>query len=174
MGSIRIFIFPDCTVLNIKTRKFIQFFLQNTAFLCGEVIHEHLRDIGRIAGIQPPVLNFSYTFYKQLFCNTEDIAEIKRIERLNLTHNQHDFIRRLVINQQLPVAIINDTPGRDQCLFQKRIAVSPRFIVAVHYLQKEQTNDKDENQQNNGATNHETPVLKSILRINLHFSGTLY
>ena len=104
----------------------------------------------------------------------EDIAEIKRIERLNLTHNQHDFIRRLVINQQLPVAIINDTPGRDQCLFQKRIAVCPRFIVAVYYLQKEHTNDKDENQQNNGATNHETPVLKSILRINLHFSGTLY
>ena len=174
MGAIGIFIFPYRTVLNIKAGEFIQLFLQNAAFLCREVIHKHLRDIGRIAGIQPPVLNFGYTFHKQFFCNAEDIAEVERIERLNLAHDQHDLIRRLVIDQQFPVAVINDTPGRDQCLFLKRIAVSPRFIVAVHHLQEEQTNDKDENQQNNGAANHETPVLKSILRINLHFSGTLY
>ena len=62
----------------------------------------------------------------------------------------------------------------NECLFLKRITVSPCFIVTVHHLQEEQTNDKDENQQNNGATNHETPVLKSVLRINLHFSGSLY
>ena len=138
------------------------------------MVHEHLRDIGRIAGIQPPVLNLGYAFHKQFFCNAKDVTEVERIERLDLTHDQHDFIRRLIIDQQLPVAVINDAPGRDQGLFLERITVGPRFIIVVHHLQEKQTDDKDENQQNNSATDHETPVVKSIFRINRHFSGTLY
>ena len=174
IGSIGIFILPIGSVLNIKAGKFIEFLLQNTIFLCRKLVHEELRDIGRIARIEPTILDVCHPLDKLFFRDPQNLAEVQRIERLHLTHDHHHLISGLVIHQQLPVTVINQSTGWIERLFQKGIAVCPCLVVAIDNLQHEQADHVDQHQENDRPTNHVTTIFQRIFQmVILHFSEIL-
>ena len=99
MGGIRILILADGTVLDIKTRKLIQLLLQHTVLLCRKLIHKHLRHIRRVTRIKFPVFDVAHPFDKLSLGYTQYITQVGCIKRLNLAHNQHHVVGRLVIHQ---------------------------------------------------------------------------
>ena len=62
---------------------------------------------------------------------------------LCLVHHHHDIVGRLVIHQQLTVAIVDTTTRRILYLLEESIGVGTLLIVVTGYLERKEADDID-------------------------------
>ena len=106
MGCYRILILPHGSLLGIEAWETEHLLLEDTEVLIGELAHEELLGIARIAGILITVFHRSHTHVELLLGNTQGLAELHRIKTVTrLIHHHHNVVRRLVIHNQLPMTI---------------------------------------------------------------------
>ena len=110
--GIRGLVLTDGTTLHIKTGKTEQLFLKHAELLGRQLAHEKLLGVTRITGIAVPVLDFVHPLDIIFLGYSEARTQIQRVHPLLLVHDHHNVIRRLVVDQQLPVAVGDDSPRR--------------------------------------------------------------
>ena len=92
---------------------------------------EKLLGVSGIARILIAVLDERHTFIKLLLCNADCLTEIECIKVLNLSHDDHDVVGRLVKHQQFAIAVIDDAPCREYDIVEKSVIISTAFIFLI-------------------------------------------
>ena len=142
MGSKGEFVLADRATLDIKAWETEHLLLKYGEVLVAELAHEHLLRKARIARILVAILDGSHTTVEFFTRNIHHIAEIGSIQVvLGLVHHHHNVVGRLIIDQQLTVAVVDTTTGWIFYLFQESVRVGTLLIVIARNLQLEQTKD---------------------------------
>ena len=143
--------------------------MQGAVLIGGELIHEHLRHVRGIAGVELLVLDIGDTLVEYLFGYAQRATEIKGIEGLYLAHDEHHVVGRLVVDKQLAITIVDDTACGIEHLPEKGVIVRRGLVITVYKLQKSEPHDVDEQHKDDGADDDESPVFVSVFLKVLHF-----
>lgn len=95
---------------------------------------ENLRGVRGIAGILFLVLHVGKTGNKLLRCDAERIAEINRVERLDIPRDYHDVVGGFVEDNDIAFAIVNDPARRVNGFAQESVGIGIVFVSVVKNL----------------------------------------
>ena len=107
--------------------------------------------IGRIAGIETLVPHVGESLVELLGGDIQRAAEIERVERLDVARNQHHVICRLIEHNKFAVAVVDQSAGGIDSLFQECVGVRPLLVLLVGKLQIEEAYDVYEGHNDNEA-----------------------
>ena len=172
MGCRIVIVLADSTTLNIESGKLEQFFLKHPTFLGRQLGHEHLMRIRRIPGIGTLVLHFPDAFLEIVRCNVQCAAQIQRIQILNFLHHHGHIVCRLVIDQQVSVAVIHHPTARILGFIEESIAVRILFIVLAHNLKRKKAYQENQHNQYDRPSQHILPLLQ--IKISFHLPLASY
>ena len=170
IGSRIVGITTNRLVLNEKTGITVQFFLQQTVFLDRETGNETLRRIRGIAGIETAIGHIAPSLPILVIGNTQRTAKIERIERLYLAGYHHKVVRRLVIDNQTPLPIVNKPTGRILYFGKNGIIIGQLIVLIVDNLQGKQFSDIKENYQKHKSPDNIFPPFVIIILSHRFFS----
>ena len=106
MGCDRILILAHRSLLGIETREAEHLLLEDTEVLIGELTHEELLRVARIARVLITILHRGHTGIKLFLGDAQGLTELHRIETVTrLVHHHHDIVRRLIEHHQFTMAI---------------------------------------------------------------------
>ena len=110
MGTIRIFVLADGTTLDGEAWETEHLLLKDTEVFVVDLAHEQLLGEPRIAWILIAVLDVVHAFDEIVLCDTQGLTKVQSVEvSLLFVHHDHDIVSRLVIDQQLTIAVADDT-----------------------------------------------------------------
>ena len=110
MGTIGIFVLTDGTTLDGEAWKAEHLLLKDAEVFVVDLAHEQLLSEPRIAWILIAVLDIVHAFDEIVLCDTQGLTKVQSVEMtLLFVHHDHDVVRRLVIDQQLTIAVADDT-----------------------------------------------------------------
>ena len=127
------------TVLNIESGETEHLLLKYGEVLVAELTHKHLLREARIARILRVILNVVHTFYEELLCYAERLAEFGCVDTsLCLVHNNHNVVGRLIVHHKSTIAVVYGTTRRKLHFLQESVGVGIFLIVIAHELQGEE------------------------------------
>ena len=144
-----------------------EFLLENAEIFRGNLSHEKLLGVGRVARILFVVLDDSHTFIELLFCDAQRVTEIKGVEIGDFTHNHHNVVGGLIVNQQFAITVVDNPSCWENDIIEKSIVVSTGLIFFVRKLKKSQSRDIAQN-------NNKCYTSKNILSIFIFEAFHLY
>ena len=110
MGTIGIFVLADGTTLDGEARKTEHLLLKDAEVFVVDLAHEQLLGEPRIAWILVAVLDVVHALDEIVLCDTQGLTKVQSVQMaLLFVHHDHDVVGRLVIDQQLAVAVADDT-----------------------------------------------------------------
>ena len=164
MGGVGIFIFAKGAFLDVKARETEHFLLKNAEFLVRKLTHENLLRIARVTGIFRAVFDVVHPLNEVFLRDSDGIAKLHRVESSgHLVHNHHNVVNRLIINHLLAVSVGNHATRGKLDFLQKRIRVGIFLVVVAEQLEREKADDVNHDNQHSHATNHITPIFKTMI-----------
>ena len=121
---------------------------------------EELGRVAGVAGIFPPVLDFGHALDVFLFGDADGSAEVERVHALLLFHDDHDVVRRLVVDEQLAAAVHDQAARGVLYLFEEGVRVGVLFVVVAHHLQGEQAYEVDDDDEDRSPADDVFPVAE--------------
>lgn len=82
-----------------------QLFAEEREFLCGNLGHEKLWRVTRIARILVPVLDGLHSLDIVLLGDAHSGTEVEGVDSALVVHHHHDVVRRFVVDQKFSVAV---------------------------------------------------------------------
>ncbi len=165
MGGVWIGVFSHASLLHIEAWKSEHLLLEHTEVLVGELCHEELLGVSRIARVLVAVLDVVHSLDKPFLGDAQRIAEVHRIETTALlVHHHHDVVRRLVIDHQLAISIIDGTTRRELYLLEEGVTVGVFLIVIAHNLKRKETNHVYDHDCYGHTTNDVSTFLKIVIQ----------
>ena len=125
-----------------------EFLAENGELLCGNLAHEELRRIARIADFR---LDFVHALDIEIFRDANGLAKVERIDAALVVHDDHDVVRRLIVDKEPPFAIENQSARGILDFFAESIGVGILLIVVAHQLEREETDEIDDDNSNRYA-----------------------
>ena len=160
MCAIRILVLPNGAFLDVETREAEHLLTKDAEVLVINLRHEQLLCETRIARVLSRVLDIVHALDEIFFCDAKRLTEVKRVKMATLlVHDHHDIVGRLIVHQQLSVAISNDATARILNLLEESIGIGAFAVVVTHELEREQTDDVDRNNEYGHATYDNLPML---------------
>ena len=163
VGTMICGITPNGAFTNVKAMKTEHFLLKDTILLCRDLWHEKLLGIGGIARILVAILDECHAFVKLLPCDANSVTEVKCVEVLDLTHDDHNVIGRLIECQQLSIAVINDTTCGEDDIVEESIVVSTGLVFSIRKLQKSQTDDIAKNNDQGYTGKYKLTIFVNVV-----------
>ncbi len=114
-----------------------KFFLEKGELPRGYLAHEELRRVAGIAGVFGRVFNLCHAADIELAGDADRFAEVERVHAALVVHHYHNIIRRLVVDEQVAVAVVNQAARGIQYFFAEGVRVGILFIVVAKQLQGE-------------------------------------
>ena len=163
MGSIGMTVLTDASFLDIEAREPEQLLLKTAELLGGKLAHEKLLGKGAVSRITPQIPDFSHPALVPFPVNMQALTQVQRIHANLLVHNHHHVIGRLIVHQQLPVTVGDDTAGRILDTLQEGIAVSVLLEVIAQQLQHKQPYQVYQYDEDCRTTQYELPFLQIVI-----------
>ena len=161
VGCIGILVLADAALLHIETGEAEHLLPEHTELLVRELRQEQLLSEPRVAGVLAAVLDIVHTTDEELLGDTQRLAELEGIDvTLLFVHHHHDVIGRLVVDQQIAVAIVDDTTRGIVYLLEESVTVGIALVVIAHQLQREEADDVYHDNDDCHASDDEAPVLQ--------------
>ena len=168
MGGIGVFVAAHAAALHIEAGEAEGFFLEEAEILVGELRHEHLLGVGRVAGILALVAHGGDAGVELLAADVQRLAELQRVEvAAGLVLDDHDVIAGLVVDEQLAVAVGDDATRGKVDFLQEGIGVGVFLVVVAHELQREEADDVDHHDEQRYAGHHKLSVFQSELLLHI-------
>ena len=124
MSCIGIGVLPNTSFLHIKAWETKHFLSKYAELPVGKLRHEKLFGKSAVARILATVLDIIHPFDEIHLADTKCIAEFERINMaFCLVHDNHNIIRRLVINHQFAISIVNSATRRIIDFLEKSITI---------------------------------------------------
>ena len=163
MRCIGVLVLPDGALLYIETGEKEHLLLERTDFIGRKLVHEELLGVGAVARIAPPVLYLRHPPLILRWCYAQGPAYISRVYARLFRHHHHDVIGRLVVDEQLAVAVHDGATGRKLHPLEKGIRVGILFEILAHELQEKQPCNIHKDDDGGNAANHILALLQLIV-----------
>ena len=108
MGTVGIFVLAHGTLADIETTVAEQLLLQDGHLLTTDLGTEHLLGVG---GVAFQIADIAHLLVEVFLRDVDGVAEIKGVQVFHLIGHYHDVVSGLVVNQQLTIAVVNQTTG---------------------------------------------------------------
>ena len=96
----------------------------------------------RVARVLVPVLDVVHALDKKLLGDAQGVTELKGVQVAFLfVHNNHDVVSRLIVNQQLAVAVIDDATRRVLHFLEKSVTIGIALVVIAQQLKRKEPHD---------------------------------
>ncbi len=89
-------------------------------------------------------------------------AELEGIERKDFPWSHQQIICRFIVNQQVPIPVVDQSPGRIINDPAKHVPVCILFIGAVNHLKEEKPHYIDEGDEKKNGSQYVFPLGKLI------------
>jgi hypothetical protein len=139
VSSVRVAVLSDASFLYVEARKAEKLLLETAEFLCRELAHEELLCVRAITGIAVQVFYLSHSALIPVASYIEAFTKVECVDAYLLCHDDHHVIGRLVIDEQLAVAVGDGASGRILDAFKESVRVGTNFEVLAEQLQREES-----------------------------------
>ena len=164
MGCHVIGVLTDSTLLHVEAGEAEHLLLEHAEILIGQLTHEQLLRITRIARIAVAVLHRGHTTVELVTGDAEGMTELQRVKTVaHLVHHHHQVVRRLVEHQQLSLAVEHIATRGIFDFLQEGVRVGTLLIVVARDLKHEQTDDVDDHNQRSHPAYHVAPVCQIVV-----------
>ena len=157
-------ILSDASFLHAEPFEAEEFLSEEGELFGGDLRHEKLWCVARVACVLQRVFDVCHAFDVVLLRDSNGLTEVQRVNSALFVHDHHDVIGRLVIDQNLSVSVKNQPSGRILNLFPKGIGVGVLFVVVTPKLQREKSDQIDENDADRDATNDKFADFKVLVQ----------
>ena len=161
--SVRCLILAYAALLHIETGESEHLLLKVAELLIAELAHKELLRESRVAGILGIVLYVVHALDEVFLGDAERLAEFGSVDTaLCLVHHHHDVVGRLVVYEQLAVAVVYGTARRKLHLLEEGVGVGVLLVVVAHELEGEQTNYVHRDNCHGYTSNYKATVFECI------------
>ena len=164
VGRIGILILADAAPLHVEARETVHLLLEDGELLVRQLVHKHLLGEARVAGILRAVHDSGHTLHKLLTADAQCLAELKGVQMVaHLVDHHHDVVGRLVVDEQLSVAVGDDATRGKLHFLQEGVAVCTLLVVLTRNLQGEETYDIDRDDDYGHGTDDILTVFECVV-----------
>ena len=149
----RLVVDPQRTLLHVEAAELVEAVFPRAVLLLRHLLHKRRRRIGGI------LARLAHTGVELVAGDAHHASEHIGVQTFRHSRNDHKVVHRLVVDQQLAVAVVNQAAGRELCNGAQRLAIGLTAILAVEHLHKGQPYDEDDSHREEDDTDNRAALL---------------
>ena len=134
MGAYVAGVLPGCAFLDAETLETEQLFAEERKFLGGNLGHEQLWGVARVARIFGRVFNVGHAFDVVLLGDAYCLAKVECVDAPLVVHHNHYVIRWFVVDEQPALAVEYQSARGVLYVLAEGVGVGILFVIVTPQL----------------------------------------